>query len=87
MVDGPDREFSTDNVIAGEGDDLVAARNKPAHKDLVVCGDVFDRVMADSKDVVAADCERVADTRPKWTRCSGPSRRASGKVCLGYERV
>ena len=63
VVDGPDREFSTDNVFAGEGNDLVAARNKPAHKDLVVCGDGFDRVLADPKDEVAADCERVADTQ------------------------
>jgi Ca2+-binding RTX toxin-like protein len=63
VVDGPDREFSTDDVLAGRGKDLVAARNKPAHKDRVVCGDGFDRVMADGKDVVAADCERVADTQ------------------------
>jgi Ca2+-binding RTX toxin-like protein len=63
VVDGPDLESSTDNVSAGGGNDLVAARNKPAHKDLVVCGDGFDRVMADGKDVVAANCERVADTQ------------------------
>ena len=63
VVDGPDREFSTDNVLAGGGSDLIAARNKPAHKDMVVCGDGFDRVLADGKDVVAADCERVADTQ------------------------
>ena len=63
VVDGPDRESSTDNVSAGEGNDVVAARNKPAYKDLVVCGDGFDRVLADSEDVVAEDCERVADTQ------------------------
>lgn len=28
-------------------------------KDIVSCGGGFDRVMADSKDVVADDCERV----------------------------
>ncbi len=63
VVDGPDREFSTDNVLAGEGNDVVAARNKPAYKDLITCGDGFDRVLADSEDVVADDCERVADTQ------------------------
>ncbi len=63
VVDGPDREFSTDNVSAGEGNDVVAARNKPAYKDMVTCGDGFDRVMADPNDVVADDCERVADTQ------------------------
>jgi Ca2+-binding RTX toxin-like protein len=63
VVDGPDREFSTDNVFAGKGNDVIAARNKPAYKDIVVCGPGFDRVLADRKDVVAADCERVADTQ------------------------
>jgi Ca2+-binding RTX toxin-like protein len=63
VVDGPDREFSTDNVSAGKGNDVVASRNEPAHKDWVVCGPGFDRVLADSKDVVADGCERVADSQ------------------------
>ncbi len=63
VVDGPDRESSTDNVSAGAGKDLIAARNKPVHKDRIACGDGFDRVLADRKDVVAGDCERVARTQ------------------------
>ena len=63
VVDGPDRESSTDNVSAGKGNDLVAARNEPAHKDRVVCGGGFDRALADKKDAVAGDCVRVADTQ------------------------
>jgi hypothetical protein len=31
----------------------------PAYKDVVSCGGGFDRVLADRKDVVATDCERV----------------------------
>jgi hypothetical protein len=31
----------------------------PAVKDIVSCGGGFDRAMADSKDVVAYDCEKV----------------------------
>jgi hypothetical protein len=31
----------------------------PAVKDTVSCGGGFDRVLADHKDVVADDCERV----------------------------
>jgi hypothetical protein len=31
----------------------------PAVKDIVSCGGGFDRVVADSKDVVADDCEKV----------------------------
>jgi hypothetical protein len=31
----------------------------PAFKDIVVCGSGFDRVLADTKDVVAPDCEKV----------------------------
>ena len=63
VVDGPDRESSTDNVSAGKGNDVVAARNKPAHKDFIACGPGFDRVLVDGKDVVADDCERVADSQ------------------------
>ena len=63
VVDGPDREFSTDKVWAGAGNDVVGSRNKPAYKDLVRCGPGFDRVLADRKDAVGADCERVARTQ------------------------
>ena len=63
VVDGPDREFSTDNVSAGKGNDVVGSRNDPAYKDTVVCGPCFDRVLADPKDEVADDCERVAVTQ------------------------
>ena len=31
----------------------------PAAKDVISCGGGFGRVVADSKDVVAGDCERV----------------------------
>jgi hypothetical protein len=31
----------------------------PAAKDILSCGRGFDRVIADSKDVVAPDCEKV----------------------------
>ena len=31
----------------------------PAVKDIVSCGGGFDRIVADRKDVVADDCERV----------------------------
>jgi hypothetical protein len=41
---------------------VVGVFNDPAFKDIVTCGDGFDRVFADKKDLVAADCEKVADT-------------------------
>ena len=34
--------------------------NRPAKRDLVTCGSGFDRVLADTQDVVASDCEKVA---------------------------
>ena len=37
----------------------MAAANRPAFVDLVSCGDGFDRVLADRKDVLADDCEQV----------------------------
>jgi Ca2+-binding RTX toxin-like protein len=53
LVDGPEREFATDIVSAGEGDDVVAAVNRPAFEDIVTCGGGFDRVIVDRKDVLA----------------------------------
>jgi Ca2+-binding RTX toxin-like protein len=61
VQDGPLREFSIDSLSAGEGNDVVGIFNDPAFEDRVTCGGGFDRVFADRKDVVAADCERVAD--------------------------
>ena len=61
VADGPNREFSIDRLSAGDGNDVVGVFNDPAFKDIVTCGDGFDWVFADRKDVIAPDCERVAD--------------------------
>ena len=61
VADGPDGDFATDKLSAGDGNDVVEVFTDPASKDLVSCGEGFDRVFANSKDVVAPDCERVAD--------------------------
>jgi len=68
VADGPNREFSIDRLSAGDGNDVVGAFNDPAFKDLVSCGDGFDSVFADRKDVLAPDCERVADRGPERDR-------------------
>ena len=59
LADGPFREFATDRLTAGAGNDVVAVINRPAFKDLVTCGEGFDRVLADRKDVLAPNCEKV----------------------------
>jgi hypothetical protein len=59
LVDGPTREFSEDKVLGGDGNDVFLVENAPAAKDIVTCGGGFDRVLADRRDVVAPDCERV----------------------------
>src|SRR5215210_6247266 len=59
IIDGDFREFSHDNISGGPGKDAFFVWHKPAFKDIVVCGDGFDRVLADPKDVVAPDCARV----------------------------
>ena len=59
LVDSVFREPSKDKLAGGDGNDVIDVLNSPAAKDLVVCGDGFDRVLADSKDVLAPDCERV----------------------------
>jgi Ca2+-binding RTX toxin-like protein len=56
---GPEREFATDIVSAGEGNDVVAAVNRPAFEDIVTCGGGFDRVIVDRKDMLAPDCVKV----------------------------
>jgi Ca2+-binding RTX toxin-like protein len=56
---GPVREFATDELSAGDGNDVIAVANRPAFEDIVTCGGGFDRVLADRKDVFAPDCEKV----------------------------
>jgi Ca2+-binding RTX toxin-like protein len=59
VIDGPDREFATDKLSAGDGNDVVGAVNRPAFEDVLQCGSGFDRVIADREDVLAPDCEKV----------------------------
>jgi len=60
LIDGPLDEAAKDDVLSGaDGDDIIVADHVPAVKDVVSCGGGFERVVADSKDVVADDCERV----------------------------
>ena len=39
---------------------MILVDNGPPARDIVTCGGGFDRVAADTKDMVAPDCERVA---------------------------
>jgi Ca2+-binding RTX toxin-like protein len=59
LIDGPDRESSQDKLSGGDGTDVLLVHNVPAAKDIAICGGGFDRVLADRKDLVASDCERV----------------------------
>ena len=59
LIDGTLREFSKDNLSGGAGNDVIPAINDPAVGDVVTCGGGFDRVLADRKDEVAPDCERL----------------------------
>jgi Ca2+-binding RTX toxin-like protein len=59
LVNGPLRETSKNTLSGGDGDDALISNNLPARRDKVSCGGGFDRVVADTKDLVAPDCERV----------------------------
>jgi Ca2+-binding RTX toxin-like protein len=60
MVDGEFEPPAVKDILSsGEGNDVMNVANKPAGKDVVTCGGGLDRVLADSKDVVAPDCEKV----------------------------
>jgi Ca2+-binding RTX toxin-like protein len=52
-------EVAKNTLSGGDGDDALIAINRPARRDIVSCGGGFDRVVADTKDQVASDCERV----------------------------
>ena len=59
LVNGPLRETSKNTLSGGDGDDAFISNNLPARRDKVTCGGGYDRVVADTKDLVAPDCERV----------------------------
>ena len=62
LIDGPERDVKLDVVSGGAGTDvlLVATpRLRATAEDITTCGSGFDRVFADTKDVVAPDCEEV----------------------------
>jgi Ca2+-binding RTX toxin-like protein len=59
LVDGPLDETVKDTVSGDDGDDVIIVNNDPARRDKMSCGGGFDRVTADTKDLVADDCERV----------------------------
>ena len=59
LFQGPYPETAKDTLSGGDGNDVLFFDNRTPAKDVVTCGDGFDRVGADRKDVVAPDCERV----------------------------
>jgi Ca2+-binding RTX toxin-like protein len=59
LVDDGANEFSQDRFSGGPGDDVIDVMHYRSAQDLVVCGSGFDRVAANSNDVVASDCEKV----------------------------
>ena len=59
LIDSPFRKPSKDKLVGGDGNDVIDVLSRPAVKDSVVCGDGFDRVLADRADLVVPDCERV----------------------------
>jgi Ca2+-binding RTX toxin-like protein len=60
MADGEvEHDQSKDILSGGAGNDAIIVVNSPAFEDIVTCGSGFDRLIADRRDVVAPDCERV----------------------------
>ena len=60
VFEGGLHEAYKDNLSGGPGNDWVAPLNDPAYGDMVTCGSGLDRVLADRKDVIAPDCEKVS---------------------------
>ena len=59
LIDDGVSEFSQDRFSGGPGDDVIDVLHYRSARDSVVCGGGFDRVAANSNDVVASDCEKV----------------------------
>jgi Ca2+-binding RTX toxin-like protein len=59
LVNGFVRQLSHDKISGGAGNDVIVVNHIPSFEDEVVCGMGFDRVAADTKGVVADDCEGV----------------------------
>jgi Ca2+-binding RTX toxin-like protein len=62
LTDGLQRDIALDKVSGGAGTDVIhtaSLRLRASAPDIVTCGSGFDRVLADTKDVVAPDCEKV----------------------------
>ena len=57
-----------DTLSGGGGNDLFFVDNDPAGEDVVTCGDGMDWVFADRKDMVAPNCEKVADRGSEFDR-------------------
>jgi Ca2+-binding RTX toxin-like protein len=76
LSDPGDREFSKDRYSGGPGNEVIDVVHFRGASDRVICGSGFDRVVADSNDVVAPDCEKVVVIRERtiseynevWTR-------------------
>jgi RTX calcium-binding nonapeptide repeat (4 copies) len=60
LLDGEIQGGATDLLTGGDGNDVLDVINRPAKRDIVTCGNGFDRVIADTEDLVAPDCEKVA---------------------------
>lgn len=55
--DGPANDAWVDTISGEDGDDDITAANDPASRDIINCGVGEDRVVADTSDQIAADCE------------------------------
>jgi hypothetical protein len=60
LVDGNEPNPNRGTIYGGPGNDVVFAWNRPASRDLVVCGSGYDRVATDTSDDAAKDCEKVS---------------------------
>jgi len=57
---GHPRDSTIDVLSGGDGGDVIFVHNElAAKKDIVLCGDGRDQVLADRADVLRSDCERV----------------------------
>lgn len=72
LTAGPFDDTARDAVSGQEGDDAIFAWSRPAGRDVINCGDGFDRVFVDAKDITN-NCERKFTNPNKFFNAISPN--------------
>ena len=73
-------EALKDSYVGGDGNDAFDAENRPEARDLILCREGFDRVIADTKERSRPTARGCSSAWLPQKNPKSPSRKASSKV-------